>query len=73
MNRPGMNVNKPAMTNIARKIGADVGEDFFNTIPQEPTFDGSPGMTEKCQGTKSLRSSPLRGSKSREASSQLRG
>jgi hypothetical protein len=31
------------------------------------------GMSQTCQSTKSLRSSPLRGSKSREASSQLRG
>jgi hypothetical protein len=30
-------------------------------------------MSEKCQSTKSLRSSPLRGSKSREAGSQVRG
>jgi hypothetical protein len=30
-------------------------------------------MSEKCQCTKSLRSSPLRGSKSREAGSQVRG
>jgi hypothetical protein len=29
--------------------------------------------SEKCQCTKSLRSSPLRGSKSREAGSQVRG
>jgi len=30
-------------------------------------------MSGWCQGTKSLRSSPLRGSKSREAGSQVRG
>ena len=30
-------------------------------------------MSQRCQSTKSLRSSPLRGSKSREAGSQVRG
>jgi hypothetical protein len=31
------------------------------------------GLSESCQGTKSLRSSPLRGGKSRRASSLSRG
>jgi hypothetical protein len=30
-------------------------------------------MSQRCQGTKSLRSSPLRGGKSREVGSQSRG
>ena len=34
---------------------------------------GHRAMSEMCQSTKSLRSSPLRGSKSREAGSRLRG
>ncbi len=41
--------------------------------PQEQTSSACPDMSVWCQGTKSLRSSPLRGSKSREAGSELRG
>ncbi len=29
--------------------------------PQKPTFSSTVGKSEKCQGTKSLRDSPLRG------------
>jgi hypothetical protein len=38
-----------------------------------PTSERAPAMSESGQSTKSLRSSPLRGGKSGEAGSQLRG
>jgi hypothetical protein len=38
--------------------------------PDQRTFSAPVGMSQTCQGTKSLRSSPLRGSKSREAGSR---
>ena len=41
--------------------------------PDEKTFRLFVGMSQTCQCTKSLRSSPLRGSKSREAGSRSRG
>jgi len=41
--------------------------------PDEPTSPDRPGSSRSCHCTKSLRSSPLRGGKSREAGSQLRG
>ena len=41
--------------------------------PESGLFLNAVGMSHRGQRTKSLRSSPLRGSKSREASSQLRG
>ena len=41
--------------------------------PDQRTFPRVVGMSQRCQCTKSLRSSPLRGSKSREAGSQVRG
>jgi hypothetical protein len=41
--------------------------------PEERTSSVSVGMSQRCQSTKSLRSSPLRGSKSREAGSRSRG
>ena len=41
--------------------------------PSKRTFVIALAMSLKCQCTKSLRSSPLRGGKSREAGSQLRG
>src|SRR5258705_13952406 len=39
----------------------------------ERTYSESVGTSQRCQSTKSLRSSPLRGSKSREAGRRLRG
>jgi hypothetical protein len=42
-------------------------------FPEKQTFSVSVGMSQKCQSTKSLRSSPLRGGKSRETGSQLTG
>jgi hypothetical protein len=39
--------------------------------PRQQTSSPPIGMSQKCQGTKSLRSSPLRGGKSRETGSQL--
>jgi hypothetical protein len=41
--------------------------------PDQRTSSDHPGMSGWCQRTKSLRSSPLRGSKSREAGGQVRG
>ena len=41
--------------------------------PNEQTFRMFVGMSQRCHSTKSLRDNPLRGSKSREAGSQLRG
>src|SRR5216684_2072621 len=41
--------------------------------PDERTSSEPVGMSQRCQCTKSLRSSPLRGGKSRETGSQLRG
>jgi hypothetical protein len=40
--------------------------------PEQQTFFAFGGMFQRCQSTKSLRSSPLRGGKIREAGSQLR-
>jgi hypothetical protein len=40
---------------------------------QQRTFAEASGTSALCQGTKSLRSSPLRGSKSREAGIRSRG
>jgi len=40
---------------------------------QQQTFVEASGKSALCQSTKSLRSSPLRGSKSREAGRRLRG
>ena len=40
---------------------------------QERTSLSEDDTSEKCHGTKSLRSSPLRGSKSRDTGSQVRG
>src|SRR5882724_1831434 len=42
-------------------------------FPDQQTLSASVGMSQTCQGTKSLRSSPLRGSKSREAGIRSRG
>jgi|SRR6266566_8835838 len=42
-------------------------------LPRKQTPIGRVGMSAGCQCTKSLRSSPLRGSKSREADSRVRG
>jgi hypothetical protein len=42
-------------------------------FPDEQTFRLFVGMSQRCQCTKSLRSSPLRGSKSPEAGSRSRG
>jgi hypothetical protein len=41
--------------------------------PDQRTSSEPAGTSVLCQGTKSLRSSPLRGSKSREAGSRSRG
>jgi hypothetical protein len=41
--------------------------------PDEQTFRLFVGMSQTCQSTKSLRSSPLRGSKSRETGRRSRG
>src|SRR5260370_9165454 len=41
--------------------------------PGNRTLSAAAGMCQKCQRTKSLRSSPLRGGKSREVGSQSRG
>jgi len=40
--------------------------------PDQRTLSGSTAMSVLCHGTKSLRSSPLRGGKSREVGSRLR-
>ena len=45
----------------------------FRSTPRKPTFVGSPELDGLGQRTKSLRFSPLRGGKSREAGSRLRG
>jgi hypothetical protein len=42
-------------------------------LPKKQTFSVSVRMSQTCQSTKSLRSSPLRGGKNRETGSQLRG
>src|ERR1700681_332967 len=55
---------KPEVTALQRDVCFAHGE---------RTSSGCLGMSEKCQGTKSLRSSPLRGGKSRESGSQLTG
>ena len=41
-------------------------------FPWKQTSSRPVGMSQRCQSTKSLRSSPLRGSKSREAGSRSR-
>jgi hypothetical protein len=42
-------------------------------FPNKRTIHELVGMSQRCQCTRSLRSSPLRGSKSREAGSRSRG
>jgi hypothetical protein len=44
-----------------------------SALPGVQTFSGPAGRSVSCQCTKSLRCSPLRGGKSRETGSQLRG
>jgi hypothetical protein len=51
-------------------VGARAGRPFY---PQEQILLACANMSVWCQRTKSLRSSPLRGSKSREAGSRSRG
>src|SRR5882724_5341554 len=46
---------------------------YFPLLFQTQTLLDAVGISHLCQSTKSLRSSPLRGSKSREAGSRLRG
>src|ERR1700730_7655602 len=50
-----------------------VRANFFRVSPCKRTLLDTVGMSQRCQGTKSLRSSPLRGSKSRETGSRWRG
>jgi hypothetical protein len=42
-------------------------------FPEQQTSSEPVGMSQTCHSTKSLRSSPLRGGKSRESGSQLTG
>jgi hypothetical protein len=47
--------------------GPDGPETRLLLCTDQRTSADRPGMSQRCQSTKSLRSSPLRGSKSREA------
>src|SRR5882672_12927085 len=49
------------------RLGSRVTQSRLPLFPQQQTFLSPAVTSEKCQSTKSLRSSPLRGSKSREA------
>src|SRR5450631_4152093 len=52
--------------------GPDGPETPFPVFPEQRTSSDRPGMSVSCHCTKSLRSSPLRGSKSRETGSRSR-
>jgi hypothetical protein len=58
---------------VGVRLGPRPTSELGPFLPQQRTFGDYCGMSEKCQRTKSLRSSPLRGGKNREAGSQLRG
>src|SRR6267154_2138074 len=51
---------------LVNRVGLTVSESL-PLCPQTRTLLDVFGMSQRCQSTKSLRSSPLRGSKSREA------
>jgi hypothetical protein len=65
-------VQRPTMKFVATKTAETVRRPL-PVFPDQRTSSDRPSMSGWCQSTKSLRSSPLRGSKSREAGSRSRG
>ena len=61
-------IERPVRVN---RVSLTIGRSL-PVYPDKRTFSAPVGMSQRCQSTKSLRSSPLRGGKSRETGGQLR-
>src|SRR5712675_158343 len=71
--QPQQRRSRPNQLSVSvNRVGLAVSESL-PLCPQTRTLLDAFGMSQRCQSTKSLRSSPLRGSKSREAGRRLRG
>src|SRR5580700_2367012 len=73
--RPSECVERPSSRQPKTCTDSEVGplERYVRSTPTSRRHWTATGVSVQCQCTKSLRSSPLRGSKSREADSQVRG